>query len=152
MKFADMNIRCTEAFLSSILICGGLMLGAMPAAAAGKAEEKVSIPATSDAIWQAIDKEAEQLATLIQSGKLEDVHHRAFAIRDLVAALPAKSASLAPDKVAQVKANAKFVDTLAERLDAAGDAKDKAATESNFQKLKAVLKTMRGSYPGIGQK
>ena len=153
MKFADIHIRCSEAWLSSALIVGGLMLGSMPAAAAaGKAEEKVSLPATSDAIWQSIDKETEQLAALIQSGKLEEVHHRAFAIRDLVAALPAKSASLGPEKVAQVKANVKFVDTLAARLDATGDAKDKAGTESNFQKLKTVLKTIRATYPPVAQK
>lgn len=152
MKFADINIRCSEALLSSALLTGGLMLGTMPAAAAGKAEEKVSIPATSDAIWPSIDKETEQLAAVIQSGRLEEVHHHAFAIRDLVAALPAKSASLGPDKVAQVKANVKFVNTLAERLDATGDAKDKAGTEANFQKLKTVLKTIRSSYSAVGSK
>lgn len=145
------NLR-SEALLASALTIGGLTLVATPATAAGMAEEKVTIPATSDAIWQSIDKETEQLAALIQSGKLDEVHHRAFAIRDLVAALPAKSASLGPEKVAQVKANVKFVDTLAERLDATGDAKDKAGTESNFQKLKTVLKTIRSSYPAGGQR
>ena len=149
---SPLNNRRSGAILASALIIGALTLGPTPVAAAGKAEEKVSIPATSDAIWQSIDKETEQLAALIQSGKLEEVHHRVFAIRDLVAALPAKSASLGPEKVAQVKANVKFVDTLAERLDATGDAKDKAGTESNFQKLKTVLKTMRASYPAAGQK
>ncbi|MDQ2734427.1 MAG: hypothetical protein M3Y55_05430 [Pseudomonadota bacterium] len=110
------------------------------------------IPATSDAIWHSIDKETEQLATLIQGNKLEEVHHRAFAIRDLVAALPSRSASLGADKVAAVKANSKFVATLAERLDATGDAKDKAGTAANFEKLKGVLKTIRSSYSGTGQK
>ena len=153
MKFARcINIPRSKVLLASALIIGGLTLGTTPVAAAGKADEKVTIPSTSEAIWQSIDKETEQLAALIQSGKLEDVHHRAFAIRDLVAALPAKSASLGLDKVAQVKANAKFVDTLAERLDATGDAKDKAGTESNFQKLKTVLKTIRANYPAVSQK
>ena len=66
--------------------------------------------------------------------------------------LGAGAASLGADKVAQVKANTKFVDTLAERLDATGDAKDKAGTESNFQKLKGVLKTIRANYSGSSQK
>lgn len=151
MKIVDMKVLCAKAVLLGSLITGGLMFN-VPAAAAGKADEKVSIPATSEAIWQSIDKETEQLTTLIQSGKLEEVHHHAFAIRDLVAALPARSASLRPEKVAQIKASTKFVDTLAERLDATGDAKDKAGTDSNFQKLKAVLKTIRANYPGSSQK
>lgn len=151
MKTEDMRVLCAKALVVGSLITGSLVFGAS-AAAAGKADEKVSIPATSEAIWQSIDKETEQLTTLIQIGKLEEVHHHAFAIRDLVAALPARSASLGPEKVAQVKANAKFVDTLAERLDATGDAKDKAGTESNFQKLKVLLKTIRANYPGSSQK
>ena len=151
MKIAHMKMLSSKTFVLGVLMTGSLIFSA-PVAAAGKAEEKVSIPATSEAIWQSIDKETEQLATLIQSGKLEEVHRHAFAIRDLVAALPARSASLGVDKLAQVKSNTKFVATLAERLDATGDAKDKAGTESNFQKLKAVLKTIRASYPGSGQK
>ena len=151
MKIAPMKMLYSGTLIIGIVMTGDLIFSA-PVAAAGKAEEKVSIPATSEAIWQAIDKETEQLAMLIQSGTLEEVHRHAFAIRDLVAALPARSASLGADKVAQVKSNTKFVDTLAERLDATGDAKDKTGTESNFQKLKAVLKTIRANYPGSGPK
>jgi len=112
-----------------------------------KTSPQVQIPATSDAIWQSIDKEIDQLDKVIQTGKLEDVHHNAFAIRDLAGALPAHSSSLPVDKLNQVKANNKFVATLAERLDATGDAKDKAGTEANFEKLKTVLKTIRANYP-----
>ena len=112
-----------------------------------KAFTQVQIPATSAATWRSIDKETELLNALIQAGKFEEVHHRAFAIRDLVAALPARSGSLPPDKLAQVKANVQFVATLAQRLDATGDAKDKAGTESNFRKLQGVLSAIRADYP-----
>lgn len=115
------------------------------------AEEKaftpVQIPATRAAIWRSIDKETELLDALIQAGKFEEVHHRAFAIRDLVAALPARSGSLPPDKLAQVKSNVQFVATLAQRLDATGDANDKAGTASNFKKLQGVLSAIRANYP-----
>ena len=151
MKLVPLKPLPFGTFILGMLMTTSLLFSA-PVAAAGKGDEKVIIPATNDAIWQSIDKEVEQLAILIQSGKLEEVHHKAFAIRDLVAALPAKSSSLPADKLAAVKANVKFVATLAERLDATGDAKDRAGTESNFQKLKAVLKTMRADYPGTGQK
>lgn len=114
--------------------------------AAEKADVQVKIPATSEAIWQSIDKETEQLAALIQTGKFEEVHHHAFAIRDLVAALSARSDALPGDKLAQIKTNSKFVATLAQRLDATGDAKDKVGTGSNFNKLQKVLSAIRADY------
>ena len=151
MKKVTFNGLASHAFLAGALVLGGLGCGG-PALAAGSAEAKIAIPATSDAIWQSIDKETEQLATLIQSNKLEEVHHRAFAIRDLVAGLPARSASLSADKLAAVKANAKFVAAVAERLDVAADAKDKGGTEANFEKLEGLLKTIRSNYAGSAQK
>lgn len=140
-----------SSFIAAAISLGGL-LSVCQAVAADSVEAKTVIPATSDAIWLSIDKETEQLATLIQGNKLEEVHHHAFAIRDLVAALPARSASLGADKLAAVKTNSKFVAALAERMDATGDAKDKAGTAANLEKLKGVLKTIRSSYPSAGQK
>ena len=128
------------------ILAGGLVFNTL-AHAAEKTATQVQIPATSEAIWQSIDQETESLNALIQAGKFEEVHHRAFAIRDLVAALPARSGSLPPDKLAQVKTNVQFVVTLAQRLDATGDAKDKAGTESNFSKLQGVLSVIRADYP-----
>ena len=151
MKKTRIGRAASSSFIAAAIAFGGLVPASF-ALAAESAEAKTAIPATSEAIWQSIDKETEQLATLIQSNKLEEVHQRAFAIRDLVAALPSRSASLGADKVAAVKANGKFVAALAERLDAAGDAKDKAGTAANFEKLKGVLKTIRSSYSGTGQK
>ena len=114
-------------------------------AAAAKAEPP--IPATADGIWQAIDQHSAELDKVMQSGALEEVHHHAFAIRDLVAALPERSQSLPADKLAKVKGNVKFVATLAQRLDATGDAKDKAGTQANFEKLNKILEGMRMNYP-----
>jgi hypothetical protein len=152
MKTAFTKFLGSKALILGTILSGSLLLNP-PAQAAEKAEAQVKIPATSQAIWQSIDKETEQLAALIQSGKFEEVHHHAFAIRDLVAGLPARSGSLPADKLAQVKANSKFVATLAERLDATGDAKDKAGTESNFRKLQGVLNGIRADYPKtVGKK
>ena len=151
MNKASLHNSVSSTFIVATLWLGGFVF-VSSAIAAESTEAKIPIPATSDAIWQSIDKETEQLGMLIQSNKLEEVHHHAFAIRDLVAALPARSAALGADKLAAVKANGKFVAALAERLDATGDAKDKAGTESNFQKLKGVLKTIRSNYAGAGQR
>lgn len=136
--------------LLAMLLAGSQLFNPLLAHAAEKTE--AAIPATSKAIWQAIDKKTEQLAAVIQAGKLDDVHLHAFAIRDLVAALPTRSGKMPTEKLAQVKANIKFVATLADRLDTAGDAKDKVATQANFQKLKDVLKTIRANYSGSGRK
>jgi CzcA family heavy metal efflux pump len=108
-----------------------------------------AIPDTPAAIWQLIDKEADETTKAIQTGALKDLHHHAYTIRDLVAALPEHSGSLPADKVTKVKADSKFVATLAQRLDAAGDSNNKAASISNFDKLKDVLKSIRSNYPEV---
>ena len=145
MKIALMKFLNSRAVILGTILAGSLIFNPL-AQAAEKAAAPVQIPASSAEIWQSIDKETAQLAALIQTGKFEEVHHHAFAIRDLVAALPTHSASLSAGQLAQVKSNSQFVATLAERLDATGDAKDKAGTESNFRKLKNVLGVIRADY------
>jgi hypothetical protein len=151
MKTQFMEIVKPRTILFAMLLAGGALFNPL-VQAAEKPDAATPIPATSEAIWQSIDKETELLATVIQTGKLDEVHHHAFAIRDLVAALPTRSGNMPAEKLAQVKANTKFVATLAARLDTAGDAKDKAATEANFQKLKDVLKTIRANYSDPARK
>ena len=109
-------------------------------------EMPTMIPATATAILQAISEEETNLNKTITDKKLEDVHHHAFAIRDLVNALPEKSSDLAAEKLAKLKANAKFVAALADRLDKSGDAKDQAATEASFKKFQTVLKEIKSLY------
>lgn len=152
MKTKFMKTVESRNILLAMLIAGSALLNPLFVQAAEKPDAATPIPATREAIWQSIDKETERLAAAIQTGKFDEVHHHAFAIRDLVAALPTRSGNVPAEKLAQVKANAKFVATLAERLDASGDAKDKAATEANFQKMKDILKTIRANYSGSAQK
>jgi hypothetical protein len=151
MKTQFMEIVKPRTILFAMLIAGGALFNPLVQAAENP-DAATPIPATSEAIWQSIDKETERLAAVIQTGKLDEVHHHAFAIRDLVAALSTRSGNMPAEKLAQVKANTKFVATLAARLDTAGDAKDKAATEANFQKLKDVLKMIRANYSDPAQK
>ena len=145
------TVKCRNT-LFAMLLASSALFNPLLAHAAEKTEAATTIPATSEAIWQSIDKKTEQLAAVIQAGKLDDVHRHAFAIRDLVAALPSRSGNMPTEKLTQIKANTKFVVTLAARLDTAGDAKDKIATEANFQKLKDVLKTIRANYSGSAKK
>lgn len=97
--------------------------------------------------WHEVKAKEVDLSHLIQTEELDHVHKAAFAIRDLVAALPEKSQQLSAEQQAKLKANVKYVATLAGRLDEAGDAKDKAKTESNFKQLQSVLGSIEKLYP-----
>lgn len=110
------------------------------------ADGKAVIPATLAGVWQEITEHQEELGQAIAAKKLDGVHEIAFAIRDMVNALPDRS-SLDADKTARLKANAKFVAALAARLDESGDANDQAVTEANFKKLQGVLKAIASLYP-----
>ena len=97
---------------------------------------KVAVPATVDGIMEAIHKAHGELADVVKSKKLADVHHKAFAVRDLANALPAK---VAADKKARVEGSVKNIAKLAEDLDKSGDDNNQAATEANLKKLDGVL-------------
>lgn len=115
-------------------------------------KEQQKIPEKAEDIWKAIDTEVSALKQSIDKNELKNVHHHAFSIRDLVNALPEHSPMLSADQIKQVKANAKFVATLADRLDESGDKNDKNGTQANFEKLKKVLETLRKQYPSTQTK
>lgn len=142
MNATSMKVLAFSAIALGTILAGNLLFNTL-AHAAKKTAVQIQIPASSEAIWRSIDKETANLDKSIRTGKLEELHHHAFAIRDLVAALPSHSGTLPAKKIAQIKEYGKFVATLAERLDAAGDTKDKPAAVSNLAKLKEVLETIR---------
>lgn len=115
-------------------------------APATKASPMRKVPVTAAGIWQLVDQETAELDRLIQRGQLDQVHHHAFAIRDLVTNLPMHAQARTPAQLARINSNVKFVTTLAERLDATGDAKDKAGTQANLAKLKQVLANLRAEF------
>lgn len=154
MKHHSLKHAATVAILASVLSIFGNARAheghdesAKPTSAE---QEKTQIPATAEAIWRAIDQKSAELAKVIQAGSLDDVHHIAFAIRDLVAALPEHSKTLTTEQEAKVQGSVKFVATLAERLDASGDKGDKAGVQDNYDKLKKVLEGLRANYPVKG--
>ncbi len=112
---------------------------AAPMAGSEAAETPTTIPDTADGIWTEIDAHSAELKATIDSGKLGEVHHHAFAIRDLVAALPAHSPTLAAGDQSKLQGDIKFVSTLADRLDESGDAGDKAGTQASYDQLVQVL-------------
>jgi len=101
--------------------------------------EKVKIPDTVDGILKEMHKHDQELADTVKAKKLAEVHHHAFAIRDLAKALPAKAQ---PDHKKMVENAVKKVSQLAEDLDKSGDAGDQTKTEANLKKMDAALKTL----------
>ena len=102
-------------------------------------KEKTVVPETADGIMEAIHKAHGELADVVKSKKLADVHHHAFAIRDLANGLPAK---VAADKKARVEGSVKNIAKLAADLDKTGDDNNQAGTEANLKKLDGVLKAL----------
>ncbi|MDE1153737.1 MAG: hypothetical protein PW788_14480 [Micavibrio sp.] len=147
MKPKSNKVLSVRNLALSAAIAGSIMFHV--AAWAEEKEAPTAIPDTPAAIWKSVDAETDEMTKLIKAGTLEELHHHAFAVRDLVAALPDHSATLPADKLAKVKSDSKFVATLASRLDESGDAKDKTASEANLKKLEGVLDMIRANYPDI---
>ncbi len=135
-----MNIRKSYTLIFAAVLLADIVV-VSPVQASE--EETVQVPATADAIWESVDQHATVMTKLIQAGTLKEVHHHAFAIRDLTAALPARVKTHSPDQRNQIETQVKFVAALAQRLDASGDSNDRAGAEANLTKLNGVLKSLR---------
>lgn len=137
-------------------LAAGLIVAPRPGLAAEEHGEHHETAATAKPLagtetlrdlWQAAKAHEGELSDLIKAKELEKVHEVAFAIRDLVAAMPEKSGDLAAEQQTKLKGNVKYVATLAERLDEAGDANDQSATEASFKQLQSVLAAIEALYP-----
>lgn len=129
---------------SVLMVCGYSQVFANPT------EELTEvIPKTIPAIWQAVDKHAASIEKAITDNQLTSIHEHAFAIRDLVNALPALSKDLSEEQKKTLQNNLSYVDQLATRLDKTGDNKDKEGTQTNWQKLQKVLAQLRARYTPV---
>lgn len=105
----------------------------------------IAIPGSVPEIWQAVQGERKELADVIAAGKLDQVHHIAFHIRDLIAALPQHS-SLAPEATTRLMDGITRVKQLAAGLDEAGDAGNAAEVKTLNTRLNAVIEQTQGLY------
>ncbi|CEG59136.1 Chemiosmotic efflux system C protein A [Legionella cherrii] len=129
---------------SVLMVCGYSQVFANPTE-----EQTEVIPKTIPAIWQAVDKHAASIEKAITDNQLTSIHEHAFAIRDLVNALPALSKDLSEEQKKTLQNNLSYVDQLATRLDKTGDNKDKEGTQTNWQKLQKVLVQLRTLYTPV---
>jgi len=140
----------TAALLLWSINVGLALSGEEPGQGEAKQEAKAAklvIPKTLPAIWDAITDHNMELHEVLAAKKLDDVHHHAFAVRDLVAAMPVKSTKLAAEKNTALKKSVSRVASLAKFLDEAGDAGDSAKVASLVAKLDTELKTIEALYP-----
>lgn len=104
------------------------------------------IPATVEEIWQAIHKQQGKLVSVVNKKELGEAHDHAFAIRDLVKALPAKVAAEFRTKAEE---GAKEITKLAADIDKSGAAGAQKATEANVKKMgEAVIALQTKLQPG----
>jgi len=109
----------------------------------GEKKGDTKIPATAEGILKAIHEKHAELTKTVAAKKLADVHHIAFAIRDLSKALPPKAEAT---KKTQVEGTVKNIAKLAEDLDKSGDDGDQAKTEANLKRLDGVLKVLSAQF------
>ncbi len=103
-----------------------------PAPGGGGHSHFTKIPATVPEIWKAIHQQQAELVSTVAKKDLGEAHDHAFAIRDLVKALPAK---VAAEHKAKAEAGAKEIAKLAAAIDKSGAAGAQKATEANVKKM-----------------
>ena len=108
-----------------------------PAPGGGGHSHFTKIPATVPEIWKEIHKQQAELVSTVKKKDLGEAHDHAFAIRDLVKALPAK---VAAEHRAKAEAGAKDITRLAAAIDNSAAAGAQKATEANVKKMgEAIL-------------
>jgi hypothetical protein len=111
-----------------------------PAAEGGGHSHFTKIPATVDEIWKAIQKQQSKLAEVVAQKDLGEAHDHAFAIRDLVKALPAK---VPADDKTKAEASAKEITKIASDIDKSAAAKAQKATEANVKKMDEAIAKLK---------
>jgi hypothetical protein len=114
----------------------------------GESAEAVTPAATLGGIWTQIADEQTKLSAAIQNGQLKDVHHLAFAIRDLVVAAADKANTAAPAGAGKLNRMVEQVKASATKLDELGDAGNLSGTEAEYAKLETVLGAIKTATGG----
>ena len=138
------NLAAAAALASLATMTAAVVGSAAVAADAQPHATGASSPAA--ATWAQIDKNLQQLESLIQAGKLGDLGPSAYGIANLFKTLPAQSSALPPDQLAQVQADVKTVGSEVSKLDKAGEGNDPVGVRSHLQALKTTLASARAVY------
>jgi|GEM_PF-694594 len=94
--------------------------------------------------WKEIESRQSRLKEIIETGSLESVHQIAFAIRDLVRALPAEN--LNADQKTVFADLIEDVEEESTLLDKYGDGGDQIKTRETFERFNRTLLSIRNLY------
>ncbi len=97
------------------------------------------IPATTDEIWMALDKQSYALQKAVDGGAWKDAQTKADAIGDLIAALPAHASKLSADEQTRLQQKIALVANYLQKLKVAAGSGDAAAVKDNYKKLNDTL-------------
>lgn len=145
----------TKMLLIAMFFCFALGLMAAPCPAVdaqqhhepeGKAQ--TATPATAGEILAKVDVQLADLDKTITAKELDKVHVTAFAIRDLLLALPEKTGDLPAEGKTALTASLKKIKQQAGLLDKYGDAGDLAQTTAVFGKFKEEVEKIK-RIPGL---
>ncbi len=114
-----------------------------PEAEGGGHSHFTKIPATVELIWKEIQKQQGKLASVVAKKDLGEAHDHAFAIRDLVKALPAK---VPAENKTKTEEAAKEIGKIATDIDKSGAAGAQKATEANVKKMDAAIAALQASF------
>ena len=112
----------------------------------GKAHQ--TTPATTGEIFTAVDAQLADLDKTIAAKALDKVHATAFAIRDLLLALPEKTGPLPEPEKKALTASLGKIKQQAGLLDKYGDAGDLVQTNAVFGKFKEEIEKIK-KIPGL---
>jgi len=107
------------------------------------------IPATVEEIWKKIHEQQAELAAVVAAKDLGEAHDHAFAVRDLVKALPKK---VAAEHKARTDASAREIARLATAIDKSGAAGAQKATEANVKKLEVAVAALEAKLKSVDVK
>ena len=107
------------------------------------------IPATVEEIWKEIHKQQGKLASVVAKKDLGEAHDHAFAIRDLVKALPAK---VPVENKTKTEESAKEIAKIAADIDKSGAAGAQKATETNVKKMETAIAALQSKLKPAEEK
>jgi len=107
------------------------------------------IPATVEEIWKEIHKQQGKLTGVVAKNDLGEAHDHAFAIRDLVKALPAK---VPAENKTKTEESAKEIAKIAADIDKSGAAGAQKATETNVKKMETAIAALQSKLKPAEEK
>jgi hypothetical protein len=110
-------------------------------------ESKLEIPVTLPGIWTKVQENQKELHEVLTENELAHVHLLAFAIKDYVTAMQAKSKDLSKEKQDFMTKSITRIASLAKYLDEAGDKGDSTSVATYLGKLDKELGVIEALYP-----